>query len=100
MAFFRRRSSPAGLIPLAAQPEWERYYLFESRGEEPHLLDHGELAARCGVDHDVPERGDRFGPAEMCEAQWSCTAAYYAWSDALAETTSAAERRPDYAGRR
>ena len=26
--------------------------------------------------------GARFGPEEMCDIQWSCTAAYYSWLDA------------------
>jgi len=78
---FKRRADPADLIPLVPQPRWERYYLFESRGEEPHALSDRELADRCGVGHDEPLTGDRFTREEMCEAQWSCSAAYYAWFD-------------------
>lgn len=79
--FFKRRTDLADLIPLVPRPDWERYYLFEARGEEPHALSDCDLADRCGVDHDVPRFGDRFAPEEMCEVQWSCSAAYYAWLD-------------------
>ena len=87
---FKRQADPADLIPLVPRPRWERYYLFESRDEEPHALSDRELADRCGVDHDAPRRGDRFTREEMCEAQWSCSAAYYAWldEDALPERRS------------
>ncbi len=79
--FFTRRTDLADLIPLVPQPHWERYYLFESRGEEAHELSDRDLTDRCGVDHDVPRFGARFAPDEMCDIQWSCTAAYYGWLD-------------------
>ena len=78
---FRRPLFPADLIPLASRPEWERYSLFEARGEEAHPLADDQLAERCGVDHDAPYFGVRFAREEMCDAQWSCTAAYYEWLD-------------------
>ena len=83
--FFRRQTYPADLIPLAARPEWERYSLFEARGEESHPLADHELAERCGVGHHAPLSGARFGREEMCDVQWSCTAAYYEWLDAEIE---------------
>jgi hypothetical protein len=79
--FSRRPRDWADLIPLVPRPEWERYHLFEARGEEPHGLSDHDLAERCDVDHSEPRLGVRFAPEEMCEIQWSCTAAYYAWSD-------------------
>ena len=82
MALFRRGDFLADLIPLAPRPEWEHYHLFEARDEEPHQLIDRELAERCGVDHETPVYGARFGPEEMCDIQWSCTAAYYSWLDA------------------
>ena len=81
MRLFRRPDFPADLIPLVARQEWERYYLFESRGEEPHLLADDQLAQRCGVDHTAPDDRVRYSPEEMCGAQWACAAAYYAWVD-------------------
>ena len=81
MRVFRRPVFPADLIPLAPRPEWERYSLFEARGEESHPLADSELAERCGVDHDTPYSGVRFVREEMCGVQWSCAAAYYAWLD-------------------
>jgi hypothetical protein len=80
-AFFRRRTDLADLIPLVPQSDWERYHLFEARGEEPHALSDRDLADRCGVDHDVPRFGGRFSAEEMCDVQWPCMAAYYAWLD-------------------
>ena len=79
--FFKRRTGLADLIPLVPRPEWERYHLFEAYGEEAHALGDRDLADRCGVDHDVPRFGVRFAAEEMCDIQWSCTAAYYAWLD-------------------
>jgi hypothetical protein len=69
------------LIPLVAQPDWELDGLFEARGEQPHQLTCRELAERCAVDHESPSDGARFGSKEMCENQWVCVAAYYAWVD-------------------
>ncbi len=101
MGVFQGRLFPADLIPLAPRPAWERYHLFEARGEEPHVLSDSELAERCGVDHDTPYEGLRFAPAEMCDLQWSCAAAYYAWLDLDMEHWQAADARGErVAGRR
>jgi len=81
VGFLIRRTGPADLIPLRPQPQWERYHLFEARGEEPHALSDPELADRCGVDHEAPRLGHRFAADEMCDVQWACTAEYYAWLD-------------------
>jgi hypothetical protein len=80
-ALFKRRTDLADLIPLVPQQDWERYHLFEARGEEAHALSDRDLADRCGVDHDVPRFGVRFASEEMCDIQWFCTATYYAWLD-------------------
>jgi hypothetical protein len=90
--FFKRRRDWADLIPLVPQPDWERYHLFEARGEEPHELADRDLAERCDVDHDVPRAGMRFAAEEMCEIQWSCVAAYYEWLDE--EARSRQSRHP------
>jgi len=87
LGLFGRRTDLGDLIPLVPQPRWELYYLFDSRSEGPHILSDRELADRCGVDHDVPRLGARFAAEEMCDVQWSCTAAYYAWLDAEAPRT-------------
>lgn len=82
--FSKRPRDWTDLIPLVPQPDWERYHLFEARGEEPHELSGRELAERCDVDHSEPRFGVRFAPEEMCEIQWSCAAAYYEWFDETA----------------
>ena len=78
---FRRPQGFADLIPLVPRMGWELYHLFESFGEEPHALGDGELAERCGVDHDVSRPAGRFVAEELCPSQRACTAAYYAWLD-------------------